>query len=720
MATTTVAFAGNPNSGKTTLFNALTGSRQHVGNYPGITVERKEGQTRYSGEDIHIIDLPGCYSLTAYTEEELVARKVLVEEKPDMVVDILDATRLERHLYLAVQFLELGVPVTLAVNMMDDAQKKGIMIDMEGLSHAFKCPVIATVARTGQGKEALAETILRHSQQHDGSWEPLQLSYGPDIDPTLADLSERIASEKLLTDKFPARWVALKYIEGDDHIMELGRQLNPQLARELEAEVDQLRQHCLRTLTTFPEAIIADYRYGFIHSLLKDCIRRQETQNLRYDVTDKLDRVLTHKLLGPLLMVGVLYAVFQVTFSLGEVPMGWLETAFGWLASGVQNSLDPGPLRSLLVSGIIEGVGGVLGFVPLIMIMFLFISFLEDSGYMARVAYMLDRVFRIFGLHGCSVMPFIISGGIAGGCAVPGVMAARTLRSPKEKLATVLTAPFMMCGAKIPVFILLIGAFFPDNPARAMFLVTLGAWVSALLVSRLLRSTIIRGESTPFVMELPAYRWPTLQGILIHTWERTWEYIKKAGTVILAISILLWAAMTYPHLPQKRQQHFAQQRQQIKQTAPSPQVRTEQLTQLASQRQSEALQHSIAGRIGQSLTSLSQWAGFDWRTNIALVGGFAAKEVIVSTLGTAYSLGAHPEAGNQSLGERIKSDPNWNPLTAISAIIFVLLYAPCFVTVVTIARETSWRWALFAMGFNTALAFVIAASVYQIGQLFMA
>jgi ferrous iron transport protein B len=415
-------------------------------------------------------------------------------------------------------------------------------------------------------------------------------------------------------------------------------------------------------------------------------------------------------------MFAIIYAMFQVTFALGEMPMGWLEAFFGWLGDTATALLPEGLLASLVVSGIIDGVGGVLGFTPLIMIMFFLLSFLEDSGYMARMAYMLDRVFRVFGLHGCSVMPFIISGGIPGGCAVPGVMAARTLRSPKEKIATVLTAPFLSCGAKVPVFLLLAAAFFPNSGASALFWITLGGWVMALLTARLLRSTIIKGEATPFVMELPPYRMPTLKGLCLHTWERAWQYVKKAGTVILAISILLWAAMTFPGLPEEQAAAFDAQRAQIESQAwDTDEAREAALLDIDNARAQQELRSSVAGRIGTALEPVSSLAGFDWRTNIALLGGFAAKEVIVSTLGTAYSLGEVDPEESEGLSDQLRTDPAWNVWTALSLIAFVLLYAPCFVTVAVIGRELGWKWAGFSVAFNTFLAYGVSVGIYQIG-----
>jgi len=720
MKSCTIAFAGNPNAGKTTLFNTVTGSRHHVGNYPGITVERKEGRIKFGENELNIIDLPGCYSLTAYTQEELVARQVLVEERPDLVVNVVDATKLERHLYLTVQFLELGIPVVLALNMMDDVRSQGISINIEALSKALDSAVCTTVARSGEGKQELLQQIVTCADKHQGNWKPLHLSYGPDIDPALEEMEQLIIERSFMTTRYPARWTAIKFLEGDDDLIDKGA-IDPQTTSELLQIVDNLRSHCEKTLHSFPEAIIADYRYGFIHALLRKDVLTMPSTEARLDITDNLDKFLTHKILGPSIMMLMLYAMFQLTFTLGDYPMQLLDALFSLVADLATKFIPPGHLQSMLVSGVIDGVGGILSFVPLIVIMFIMIAFLEDSGYMARVAYMMDKIFRTFGLHGSSVMPFIISGGIAGGCAVPGVMAARTLRSPREKLATILTAPFMPCGAKIPVFLLLIGAFFAEYRPLIMFSITLVAWAMALLVARLLRSTLIKGESTPFVMELPPYRWPTLQGIMIHTWERTAEYIKKAGTVILAISILLWAGMTFPGPSEQQVKTYQQHKQQLQleldhsTTAEKRQAVTSTLEQLERQHSATTLKNSAAGQLGTLLEPVSKWAGFDWRTNIALIGGVAAKELIVSTLGTAYSLGELENAGATSLSQRIASDPQWNKVAAISAMLFVLLYAPCFVTIIVMARESSWKWAAFALIFNSSIAFLLATVVYQIG-----
>jgi ferrous iron transport protein B len=701
-----LALAGNPNAGKTTLFNALTGARQRVGNYPGVTVERKEGTASLNGASVSVLDLPGTYSLTAYTDEELVAR--------DVLVDVLDATVLERSLYLAVQLMELGVPLVLALNMVDELPGRHMRVDAGRLAKLLGVPVVETVGRAGRGVDDLLREAAAYSAKRGKEFRPLEVNYGPDVEPVVLEMTRRIQADGFLTSRFPARWTALKYVEGDEQVMARGLAANPRIHEALAAQVRELAAHLQATMGVDPESVVADQRYGFIASVLKQGVLTRDDMAERLQTSEHVDRVVTHALVGPLLMLAILYGMFWTTFTLGEYPTGWLEAAFGWLSATVEAAMPDGLLRSLVVSGIIDGAGGVLGFVPLITIMFAMITFLEDLGYVARMAYMLDRFFRIFGLHGCSVMPFIVSGGIAGGCAVPGIMAARTLKSPQEKLATVLASTFMTCGAKIPVFAMLVAAFFAEHQAEVMFGITMFAWAMALGVSWLLRNTIIRGRPTPFVMELPPYRLPTLRGVAIHTWDRAWSYIRKAGTTILAVSILLWAAMTFPQLPETQVEMFENMRQTAQAELAGENLETRMATVDAAEAEA-ALEYSVAGRLGRVFEPVSQLAGFDWRTNIALLGGVAAKEIIVATLGTAYSLGEVDTEDTAPLSERLAADPQWSPVTALALIVFVLLYSPCFVTVVTMAKETSWRWALFATTFNTALAFALAVAVYRIG-----
>ncbi|MHC1745099.1 MAG: ferrous iron transport protein B [Syntrophobacteraceae bacterium] len=736
MNDTLIALAGNPNSGKTSLFNAITGARQHVANFPGVTVERKEGFVRLDGRELRLVDLPGTYSLTAYSLEELVARNMLTLEHPRVVVNIVDASNLERNLYLTVQLFELGIPVIIALNMVDVAEGRGIEINADELSKRLQVPVVPTIARSGKGMDDLLGAVLQIADRGVAP-SPLNLSYGPDIDPVLDTMESSIAAAGLLTDQVPARWTALKYLEADEEVTRKGRELNPGLSAELEKQVERVADHLMKTLSTYPEAIIADHRYGLISSLLKSGVVKRQHDADRLYLSDKIDRVVINRFFGPLIMGLVLYALYSFSFTYSEIPVGWLESGFKLLSELVESILPPGHLRSLVTKGIIEGVGGVLGFVPIIVFMFFGIAILEDSGYLARMAFMLDRVFRVFGLHGNSLMAFIVGGGIAGGCGVPGVMATRTLRSSRERLATILTVPLMNCGAKLPVYALLIGAFFAEREAQMMMLLTVISWSMALLVSKFLRSTLLKGPSTPFLLELPPYRLPTLRGLLIHTWERAWLYVRKAGTILVAVSAIFWAFMTFPELPEAEKAVLDARRSALVAELPED-LRTVALEgNLPKESDAEnvleirakllgvdreeaqaALKNSVAGRMGTSLETLTQFCGFDWRTNVALVGGFAAKEMLVSVLGTAYSMGEVDPEEDTPLRERLAQDPAWSPLVAFTLILFSMLYVPCVVSVVCLAREAgSWKWGFFSAAFNTLLAFVVAILVYQGGLL---
>ncbi len=702
----TLALTGNPNAGKTSLFNGLTGAHQHVGNYPGVTVEKKSGVVSFEGTTLNIVDLPGTYSLTAYSLEELVARNFLIGERPDVVVDVVDASNLERNLYLAVQLLELGVPLVICLNMMDVAEQRGIKIDLEALSKALNTPVVPTVARKGQGLDQLLEVCVQVAGQHK-PWIPLELSYGLDINEALSEVRDILQGREPRQGLISAHWLAVKCLERDTEVMEQ-LALDEALKQKLQPVMDRVSQHLQRTLDDDPESVIADYRYGYITGITRKAVSSEI--EMRVDFSDKVDQVLTNRFFGPLFLLTVLYGIYQFVFWASEVPVGWLEGLFSWLGAGLEAGLPEGVLRSLLVSGVIDGVGGVLGFAPLIMFMFFAIAILEDSGYMARVAYLLDRVLRTFGLHGNSVIGLIVGGGISGGCAVPGIMATRTLKDPQARLATILVIPFMNCGAKLPVYSVLISAFFAGQRAMILFGLTIISWGLALTAAKILRSTLLGGEQAPFVMELPPYRTPTIKGLMIHTWERTWQYVKKAGTIILGVSILIWALMTYPGMPADQAAQYEQRIQQA-QTQEAKQELQKEMAQ-------KGLAGTIAGGIGQSLTYLTDPLGFDWRTNVALVGGFAAKEVIVSTLGTAYSLGVVDAEESASLSERLAKEPGWSPLKAFTLMIFVMIYAPCLVTVVMIQRETkSWKWALFSIIYTTASAYVLAFIIYQGGKL---
>lgn len=717
-----IALAGNPNCGKTTLFNAYTGSRQHVGNYPGVTVDRKEGTISVDNTPVTLVDLPGTYSLTAYSQEELVARDELSLGRVDAVIDCADASALERNMLLTVQMMEMGMPVVLACNMMDEARKAGIHIDMQKLSEQLGTPVLPIVARNGEGIREVARAALDLAKK--GRKEPLHINYGPELTEAVEALEKRLSEEKILIDRYHPHWTALKLLEGDTKVQESVREARPDLAPEILSYCEGIEEKVKAATQATCESVITDARYGYIRGLLAQGVVKQDPGKDRLALSDRLDKILTNRFLGPLIMIGVLYLMFVITFNLGAYPQEWLEDFFAWMGSELGDHMDDGLLKSLVCDGIIAGVGGVVSFVPLIAIMFALIAFIEDSGYMARIAYMMDRIFRFFGLHGASVMPYIIAGGIAGGCAIPGVMATRTLRSPKEKLATLLTLPFMCCGAKVPCFLLLIAAFFPKSPALAFFLVLCCGWVGALLMASLLRHTIIRGAGTPFVMELPPYRLPTIFSILMHMWERTWMYLKKAGTIILAISIVIWAAMTFPSLPDSQKAPFEEkvaalegQQKGLQEDSEQYKALQDQIDEANNDLAAAQLRYSYGGRIGVAIEPVTKYLGFTWRTNIALVAGVAAKEAVVSTLGTAYSMGEQDPEDAAPLGERLKQDPDFTPAVALSLMIFILFYSPCFVSLVVIKSEAGgWRWLFFSMIVDTIFAAILAFIAYNIGR----
>ncbi len=779
-----IAIAGNPNAGKTTLFNAITGARQHTGNWPGVTVEKKEGAVKHNGQKIHMVDLPGTYSLTAYSLEEKIVRSFIIESRPDVVVNVVDASNIERNLYLAVQLLEMGVNVIMALNMTDVAQGRGIHVDENKLSKLLKIPVIPTNAKKGAGiKELLDQAIALANAPVSLNGKGM-IPYGAEIEAECEKLEEKLGIIPKAYEKLPNRWLTVKLLENDKAIT------NAFLEKSAKSTVLQLIQESRNRINSSfsdtPEFVLTNARYTFISSIIKQSVQSDTSD--RVTMSESIDRVLTHRLFGPIILLAALYLVYMFTFQGSEPLVNSVEGLFSWIGGLVATVLPAGPLQSLVVSGIIDGVGGVLGFTPLIAFMFLAITFLEDTGYMARIAFMLDRILHSFGLHGASMLALMVSGGIAGGCAVPGIMATRTMREPKERLVTILVTPLMNCGAKLPIYALLIGAFFPGDKALMMLGLTVISWAMALLAAKIIRSTILSGPAAPFILELPPYRVPTIRGLITNTWERTWMYVRKAGTVILTISIILWAMMNFPALPAERLRHFADRESAVtsdflnissvdlvfkskvdidkfnqirRQLEPgsfeAPENRKsafhavaaslnrksgmpdgetlpfqssiesvaetyfaymEKIETIHGERQSAHLKNTVGGKIGLALETIFKPIGFDWKTCVALVGGFAAKEVVVSTLGTAYSLADVDPEMAENLSERLQKEPDWNPVLAFSLIMFVMLYSPCFCTLVMIKKETEkWRWVFFAMFYTTALAYFVALGVRVGGAL---
>jgi len=680
----TVALAGNPNSGKTTIFNNLTGARQHVGNYPGVTVEKKEGVCRHSDVEIKVVDLPGTYSLTGYSIEEVLARNFIIDERPDVVVDIVDASNLERNLYLAVQLMELGAPLVLAFNMSDVARVRGIEFDLEKLSGFLGVPIVPTVGHKGIGMERLLDAVVSVATKGEG-YHSVIINYGREMEEELSKIQRLVERDVSLSDKYGARWLAVKLLEGDKDVRE--RVNSPEILDALERSTARLE----KIFGDHPEIVIADRRYGFISGACQEAVR--STIEARHTMSDRIDAVVTNRLLALPIFLGLMYMVFKLTFTLGDPPMRWIEAFFEWLGRTVAVWWPEGSasaLESLLVDGIIAGVGGVIVFLPNILFLFLAIAILEDSGYMARGAFIMDRLMHKIGLHGKSFIPLLIGFG----CTIPAIMATRTLESRRDRLTTIMVAPLMSCGARLPIYTLIIPAFFPQAwHAPVLWTIYVIGILLAIMSAKLLRATLFRGESTPFVMELPPYRVPTFRGVFIHMWERGWLFLRKAGTIILGASIILWALTSYPKAPEAR------------------------LAGLRSQEavQAEELSYSVAGRIGHALEPVLKPLGFDWRLATPLIGALAAKEVFVAQLGIVYSVGEADEE-SEPLRERLKR--NYTPLVAFCVMLFTLISAPCLATFAVTKRETnSWKWAVFQSVGLTVLAYIVTLVVFQIGNL---
>ncbi len=682
----TVALAGNPNSGKTTLFNALTGARQHIGNYPGVTVEKKEGLRFYNGFEIKFVDLPGTYSLTAYSIEEIIARDVLVAEPPDLVVHVVDSSNLERNLYLTTQLMEMNTTLVLAFNMIDVARRQGHDMDLPKLSELLGCPIVPTVASRKKGIDRLLDTIIQTARHKADRPARPPLRYGKEIEQQLESIMRLIPDGHPLAEPYGRRWLALKLLEQDREILDRG--WPEPMIQAVAQSVERIKKH----VGDEPEIVIADRRYGVISGACQEAFR--PSVESRHTASDAADAVLLHRLLGLPIFALLMYAVFALTFRLGDPLMGWIETAFEGLATATAGLWPPdaeSPVKSLLVDGILGGVGGVVVFLPNILLLFLAIAIIEDSGYMARAAFLMDRVMHKIGLHGKSFIPMLIGFG----CSIPAMMGTRILEDRRNRLTTLMIIPLMSCGARLPIYALLIPAFFaPCWHGLMMWLIYMIGIGLAIVCAWLLRKTLLRGQTVPFVMELPPYRVPTLRGVLLHMWQRGGLYLKKAGTVILAISIVLWAMTSYPK------------------------VGDEALAGLSEEQAGQvALRHSIAGRVGSALGPVLRPMGFDERIGTALIGALAAKEVFVAQLGIVYSMGQTDEE-SETLREKLRQD--YTPLQGFCIMLFALISAPCIATVAVCRRESgTWTWALFQFAGLTALAYGITAVVYQVGRLLL-
>lgn len=690
----TVALAGNPNSGKTSLFNRLTGGHQHVGNYPGVTVEKKWGRLRGVGGPMNVVDLPGTYSLNARSDEERVARRFLLDERPDVVVDVVDSSNLERNLHLAVQLMELEVNLALVLNMSDVAHSQGQRLDLTRLGELTGAVVAETVGHRGGGIDALKQSL------RDAAARPARsprVDYGDDLEREIELLQDWVSGLDDL--RFPLRYAAIKLLEGDMEVLAAVEARVPD-RDALREHLNGVNERLQRKYKDTAAVLIADRRYGFAAGLAREVTRRPARVD-RVTESERIDAVLTHRLLGLPIFLFFMYGLFWLTFTLGAPLMDGIDAAFGWL-SGVVSGAWPvghgGWLRSLLVDGVIGGVGGVLVFLPNIVLLFLGISLLEDTGYMARAAFIMDRVMHRFGLHGKSFIPMLIGFG----CTVPAIMATRALPSRRDRLVTMMILPFISCGARLPIYLLLIPAFFPRAwHTPVLFGLYLLGLLLGLVVARILSRSVLAGLATPFVMELPPYRRPTVRSIGIHVWQRAWMYLRKAGTIILGISVLLWFLMSFP-----RPASF--------QVDASGAAASMGQSELAAARAAEALEYSLAGRIGRAIQPVMAPLGFDWRINTAFLGAFAAKEVFVAQLGIIFSMG---EVDESSAGLRQALTRHYSPLQGLSILVFALLATPCMATF-AISRRESGRWAFAAAQWLglTGMAYLLSLIIFQLGS----
>ncbi|MFH1296767.1 MAG: ferrous iron transport protein B [Bacteroidota bacterium] len=686
-----VALVGNPNCGKTTLFNYISRSREHVGNFGGVTVGSKTASFKQKGYRFEITDLPGTYSLSAYSPEELYVRSHVFMELPDILVNVVDASNLERNLFLTTQLIDMDVRVVLALNMYDELTGRGDILDYEGLGKLLGIPVIPTVSSKGKGVRELFDRIIEVYEDRDPVTRHIHINYSQEIERSLARIQDVIWKDQTVTLKASSRYYAIKLLEKDPDVAQI--LMKSCVYKEILEVVDQEVQRLERIYRDDSTTLIADARFGFIAGALKETLQVDPSEQKQHSRSDLIDRILTNKYFGFPLFLFFLWFMFQTTFSLGEYPKEWIETGVGWISGRVSSLMPPGPLKDLLVDGVINGVGSVIVFLPNILILFFFIAIMEDTGYMARAAFIMDKLMHKMGLHGQSFIPLIMGFG----CNVPAIMVTRTLRDRNDRLATMLINPFMSCSARLPVYILITGAIFPDHAGTVIFLIYLTGIVLAILVSLIFKNTLFKSKQAPFVMELPPYRIPTLRVSLRHMWEKGQQYLRKMSGIILVAVILIWALEYFPAGSQA-----------------SPQQRLEQ---------------SYIARIGKFIEPVIQPLGFDWKMGVSLITGAAAKEVVVSTMGVLYGSDHPPEGTSKQnlplILQNVKytegpqlGKPIFTPIAGISYLLFILIYMPCVAVIVTVSRESgSWKWALFLILYTTALAWLLSFTVYQLGNL---
>ena len=677
-----VAFVGNPNCGKTSLFNIAGNAHEHVGNYSGVTVDAKVGNMKFEGYTFDIVDLPGTYSLSAYTPEELYVRKYIIEKTPDVIINVVDASNLERNLYLTAQLIDMDVPMIMALNMYDELRESGHTLDINQLGTLLGVPIVPTVGRTGEGVKQLFHEIIEIYEGKQKTFRHIHINHGTLLEKMIERVEVLIRKNPEPHQNYSGRFLAIKLLENDRQVEGIVKMLAN--ADEIIKERNRCQEEIKQELEDDSEGAITDAKYGFVQGALKECFEKKTVYKRM--LTRRIDAYVTNRYLGFPIFMALMFLTFFCTFTLGQYPMDWIDSGVGWLSDLIGSHMDDGPLKDLLVDGILAGVGGVIVFLPNIMILYAFISWMEDSGYMARAAFIMDKIMHKMGLHGKSFIPMIMGFG----CNIPAIMATRTIEDRKSRLLTMLIVPMMSCSARLPVYIIVIGAFFPKHQALTLFTIYLIGIVMSVLMAKLFNKFVVKGESSPFVMELPPYRLPSAKSVARHTWEKGKQYLKKMGTIILAASIVVWALAYFPH---------------------HDDVTKEQ-----------QMEQSYIGQLGKAVEPAIRPCGLQWKEGVSLITGVGAKEIVASTMGVLYANNAEDveaaEESDSSHLSKVLATSGMTPLAAFAFMVFVLLYMPCLPACIAIKHESGkWKWALFTAFYTTCLAWICATLVFQIGSL---
>ncbi|RJP70270.1 MAG: ferrous iron transport protein B [Ignavibacteriales bacterium] len=718
--TINVALVGNPNCGKTTLFNHATGKHERVGNYGGVTVDTKEAHLDFNGYRINLTDLPGTYSISEYSPEELYVRNHLVENMPDIVLNVIDSSNIERNLFLTSQLMDMNIKVIIALNMYDELLVTGDKFDYNALAGIIGIPIVTTVASKGEGIKELVSAIIDLYEDRTKVFRHAHIDYGANIEESIKRIKEEVKKNKRICDLYYPRFTALKLLENDkafsnqvaaypgtETILAVAKNEIASLEKEYKEKSD---------------TIIADAKYGFINGILKETYKRQPMNKRQR--SHAIDSILTHKYFGFPVFIFFLWVMFQLTFSLGSYPMDWIDAGVAWVGNFIGTVIPEGSLHDLIVDGIIGGVGGVIVFLPNILILFFCISLMEDTGYMARAAFIMDKLMHKMGLHGKSFIPLIMGFG----CNVPAVMATRTLENRKDRILTMLIIPFMSCSARLPVYVLLISAFFPANQGLVLLSIYFIGIMLAVFVALVFKKVFFAKQDIPFVMELPPYRIPTLRNTIVHMWNKSVQYLTKMGTIILSASIIIWALGYFPRNVEYTKDYDSLSTKISSDNSLPDKVKEEKLSQIEIDKASERMEKSYIGQLGHFITPVIQPLGWDWKIGVSIITGLAAKEIVVGSMGVLYQSGIEDDENSVNLKTKLQqqvftSGPMigqkvFSPIVAYSLMVFILIYFPCVAVVAAIRKEASWNWAIFTMTYTTILAWLLAYGVYKLGGIF--